>query len=69
MLDTKSAWRSKINWVQAVSGLAIVLAYFGFDLDAETQAAIIAGIGGANIAITWVLRTFFTKTLTRASAR
>lgn len=64
----KSSWASKINWTQGLSVLAGVLAMFGVDLDPETRAQIASGILGINAAVTWVLRTWFTSKVTKASA-
>lgn len=62
-----SAWASKINWTQGVTGAAVILAYFGINLDPATQAAILAVIAGANVVGTWVLRTWFTTSVTPAA--
>lgn len=67
-VDVKSAWLSKINWTQAIGVAASVAAVFGFSLPAETQVALIAGIQGVVAVVTWVLRTFFSSTVTPASA-
>ena len=67
-MQTKSAWRSKINWTQAVAFLAVMFTMFGIDLDAKTQAELVATIAGASQVLTWVLRTFFTSTVTPAVA-
>jgi hypothetical protein len=64
----KSAWFSKINWTQFVSFIAMMLTTFGIDLDAETQAQILAGIIAAQAVVTWFLRTFKTDTVTPAGA-
>ncbi len=63
----KSAWLSKINWTQAVALLASLLAIKGFNLDAETQVAIVAGIQGIQSAVTWAFRTFFNRSVSPAS--
>jgi hypothetical protein len=55
----KSAWLSKINWTQLVSVIASLLALKGIDLDAQTQANILAGIVGINAVVTFVMRTWF----------
>lgn len=65
----KSAWASKINWTQGISVVAANLALFGVDLDAQTQAQILAGIVGAQAVVTWVQRTFFTMSLTASSVQ
>ncbi len=67
VVDIKSASSSKINWTQMVAVLASLLIVFGIDLNTETQLMIVAGIQGAQSVITWVLRTWFTKTVTAAS--
>ena len=65
-VDVRSAWLSKINWTQAVSFAAMLLTLFGITLPPEVQAQILAGIVAANGVVTWVLRTFFTHTVTPA---
>lgn len=67
-METKSAWLSKINWTQAVGLACMALAYFKIDVDDATKAALVTGIGAATTVITWILRTFFTKKITHASA-
>lgn len=59
----KSAWMSKINWTQGVAALAAALAFFGFDLDAHTQASILAGIVGVQAVVTWFFRTFMNNSV------
>lgn len=59
----KSAIWSKINWTQGVAMLAMLLSLFGFDLDAQTQADIMAAIIAVQGVITWVLRTFFNNSV------
>ena len=67
-VEVKSAWLSKINWTQAVAVLAAVLTMFNFDLDAKTQADVVAGIVGIQAVVTWAMRTFFTTTVTPSAA-
>lgn len=67
-VPVKSAWFSKINWTQFVAFGAMMLASFGFDLDAETQSQIVLGIAGIQTTVTWALRTFFTTSVTPAAA-
>lgn len=64
----KSAWWSKINWVQAVTMLATIATVFGFDFPPELQAKIVATITGISGVATVILRTWFTTTVTPASA-
>lgn len=64
----KSAWWSKINWVQAVAMIATVATVFGFDFPPELQAKIVATISGISGVATVILRTWFTTSVTPASA-
>ena len=68
-METKSAWVSKINATQAVAVLAMLLTMFGADLDTETQAEVVAFIMSGQAVATWVMRTWFTKKLTKASMK
>jgi hypothetical protein len=70
-VDVASAWGSKINWTQAVSGFAMVLTFatggkLGMTID--QQAAVVTTIGVLTNIATWVMKTWFTKTITPASA-
>ena len=64
----KSAWWSKINWVQAVAMIATVATVFGFDFPPELQAKIVATITGVSGVATVILRTWFTTSVTPAVA-
>lgn len=64
----KSAWWSKINWVQAVAMVATVATVFGFDFPPEMQAKIVATITGVSGVATVILRTWFTTSVTPAAA-
>jgi hypothetical protein len=63
MNDTKSAWLSKINWTQIVGFAAMIGTLFGVNVPDDVKVQIVAGIGSAQAVITWVLRTWFTKTV------
>lgn len=70
VVDVKSAWASKVNWTQAVGVTATALALFSgnkYQIPPETQVAIIAGIQGIQAAVTWVVKTWFTPTVSAAS--
>lgn len=69
VVDVKSAWLSKINIGQGVGVLAMLFTLFGIDLDAETKASIEAGIVGAMAVYTWIMKTWFTPTVTPASVK
>lgn len=64
----KSAWWSKINWVQAVAMVATVATVFGFDFPPEMQAKVVATITGVSGVATVILRTWFTTSVTPAAA-
>lgn len=66
-VDVKSAWASKINWTQAVAVAAAGLSYFGLNLDAPTQAALLMVITGAQGVATWIIKTWFTNSVTPAA--
>ena len=69
-VPTKSAWLSKINWTQGVSSAAMVLTLVSggkLNLTADQQAAMIVTIGVVGDAATWVIKTWFTPTVTPAS--
>lgn len=58
---------SKINWTQVVASLAMLLAFVSggkVGLDASQQAAVIVVIGVVFNIITWILRTWFSPTIT-----
>ena len=69
MKEVKSAWISKINWTQVVGFAAMLFTMFGIDMPANVQAQIVAGIVAAQGVLTWVLRTWFTTSITYASER
>jgi hypothetical protein len=67
-VDVQSAWTSKINWGEAVKILAMLAATKGVTLSPEVQNDILMFIIGAGGVYTWVVKTWFTKTITPASA-
>lgn len=68
VVDVKSSWASKINWVQLMSVLASLLVVFGINIPPELQAQVAAAITALSGIITIVMRTWFTKEITAASA-
>ena len=70
-VPVKSAWASKINWLQAISLLVTFLTGIvgALNLDPDTTAKVTAGVAmGAQVA-TFVARTYFTASVTTASAK
>ncbi len=70
VVDVKSAMASKINWVQIIGVVAMLGTLTGlFDISATDQAAIVGGILAVQAAVTVILRTWFTKSVTPSSAK
>lgn len=64
---TKTAWLSKINWVQVAGAVGTLLTTNAFGFDHATQVKVLAVTTLAQSAITVVLKTWFTNTVTPAS--
>jgi hypothetical protein len=67
----KSAWASKINWTQAVSAFAMLIGWASgnaIELSADKQTAIVVTIGVIGNIVTWIMKTWFTTTITPSSA-
>lgn len=69
VVPVKSAWISKINITQAVALLATLLATFGVEMPEDVRVGIITAITAATTIVTWVLHTWFTKSVPRSSVR
>jgi hypothetical protein len=70
VVDIKSAWLSKINWTQAIGigASALVFVTGGkINIPADVQLQIVAAIQAAQAVATWVIKTWFTSTVTAAS--
>lgn len=70
-IQMKSAWLSKINWTQVVGvgASVLVLATSGkVDIPLEQQALIVVAIQAIQGVVTWAFKTFWTPTVTPASA-
>lgn len=69
-VDVVSAWKSKINWTQVVAGVAMALSYFTggkVGLTVEQQLALVTVIGLLSNVVTWIVKTWFTKSVTPAA--
>lgn len=69
-VSTQSAWVSKINWTQAISGASMALVFLSggkLNIPPDVQVSIVTGIGVVGTIATWVMKTWFTKTVTPAS--
>jgi hypothetical protein len=70
LVKVKSAWLSKVNWTQIVAALAMILAFVTgnkIELTATEQSAIIVVIGLIGQFATFILKTWFTPTVTPSS--
>lgn len=67
-VEVKSAFLSKINWTQLISVLASLLIVFGVNIPPELQAHLAAAITALSAIVTIVMKTWFTTTITPASA-
>ena len=67
-MNIQSAWLSKINWTAAVSALLTLLISLGLPITAEQKVQIMTLIGAAAPVLIIIFRTFFTSTITPASA-
>lgn len=68
MVPVKSAWTSKLNWKSGVALAAAFLAIFGIEVTPQEQAAILAGIIAISEVASVIIRTWFTTSVTAASA-
>lgn len=70
-VDVQSAWSSKINWTQAVAVTASALVFMTggkVNIPVDVQLQIVTGITVIQGIVTWVMKTWFTKTITPSSA-
>lgn len=70
-VTVQSAWLSKINWTQAVAISASALVFLTggkVNIPIEVQMQIVTGITVAQGIATWIIKTWFTTTITPASA-
>ena len=70
-IETRSAWLSKINWTQVIGLLASVLVFATggkIDIPLEQQTEVVLAIQALQGLVTWVFKTWFTPTITPASA-
>lgn len=63
----KSPAASAINWTQIIAIIASVLVLFGINIPLDTQLAFVALIQAAQSVLTFVLRTWFSPSVTTTS--
>jgi hypothetical protein len=69
LAPVKSGWVSKINWVQFAGPACSLLAAFGLNLKADELVGLVVAVQTAQSIVTWIIRTWFTRALTRSAAR
>lgn len=68
IVPVKSAWTSKINWTQAAGLIATGAAILGLPLTATEALGVVTGIQTVVAVVTWIIKTWFTPSVTAASA-
>jgi hypothetical protein len=70
-VDVKSAWLSKINWIQvvALAGTTATGLIGAFNLDPVTAAKVTAIVAIVGQVATVIVKTFFTSTVTPSSVK
>jgi peptidoglycan hydrolase-like protein with peptidoglycan-binding domain len=68
LVAVKSAWLSKLNWTLAVGALFNIFAAFGLNVPADVKDAIVMVGNGVVLIAAWVIKTWFTTTISAASA-
>lgn len=66
-VPVRSPVTSKINWTQIVGMAAMLGSYFGLTLTSDQIAATVVAIGVVQSVVTFVIRTWFTKSVTSTS--
>jgi len=67
VVDVKSPWKSKINWISLIGAIGAIGAVFGFDIGGEDQAQIVALISAVESVVVIITRTFFSSSVIRNS--
>lgn len=69
LANVKSAWLSKLNWTLAAGALFNLFAFFGLNVPTDVKDAIVAVGNGLVIVAAFVIKTWFTTSITPASAK
>lgn len=69
LANVKSAWLSKLNWTLAAGLLFNLFAFFGLNVPTDVKDAIVMVGNGVVIIVAWAIKTFFTTSITPASAK
>lgn len=69
LAPVKSGWLSKINWVQFAGPLCSLLAAFGLALKPDELVGLVVAVQTVQAIATWIIRTWFTRAVTRSATR
>lgn len=69
LANVKSAWLSKLNWTLAAGALFNLFAFFGLNVPADVKDAIVMAGNSLVIVAAWVIKTWFTTSITPQSAK
>ncbi len=69
LATVKSAWLSKLNWTVAVGVAFNILMFFGHPVPADIQASVVSAGNSIVLVAAWIIRTWFTHSITTASAK
>lgn len=69
LATVKSAWASKLNWTMAVGVIFNVLMLFGHPVPEDIQTQVYALGNSAVLVVGWIIKTWFTTSITAASAK
>ena len=69
VVPVKSGWVSKINWVQFAGPVCSLLAAFGLALKPDELVGLVVAVQTVQSVATWIIRTWFTRAVTRSAAR
>lgn len=64
----KSAWLSKINWTVIIGSLSALATLAGYTVPDDVVKAVTAALVAVTAVVVIVLKSFFTNTVTPASA-
>lgn len=66
-VPVKSAWFSKINWLQAAGAATAVVTAFQLDIPMQYKPHALVAMNVAQGVLTWIARTWFNGTIAPAS--
>mgnify|MGYP006921311137 CR=1 FL=1 len=69
LANVKSAWLSKLNWTVAAGVLFNLFMFFGHPVPPDIQANVIQVGNGVVLIAAWVIKTWFTTSITPQSAK